>query len=251
MESMNTVNRKNVLITGANGGIGGAVAERFARSGEYDLLLNVRRQTDEFEAFCRELEGRWGCKVRVLLFDITDYDQMAAQIKALARDKLRIDALVNNAGVAHGGLFQITKLEEIRQVFEVNYFAAVRLTQLVARFMVKQRAGAIVNLASVAGIDLEQGNCAYGASKAALIAFTKTGAKELAAGGVRMNAVAPGLTDTRMAGQMKQNTGEEMVQASAMRRLGHPEEIADAIFYLASDAASFVTGQVLRVDGGM
>ena len=127
----------------------------------------------------------------------------------------------------------------------------MRLTQLVARFMVKQRAGAIVNLASVAGIDLEQGNCAYGASKAALIAFTKTGAKELAAGGVRMNAVAPGLTDTRMAGQMKQNTGEEMVQASAMRRLGHPEEIADAIFYLASDAASFVTGQVLRVDGGM
>lgn len=242
---------KNVLITGANGGIGRAIARRFAESGDYDLYLAVRRDTPEFEDFCNALETRFRCRTQGVLFDMTDYEQMNERIKALARDKVSIDVLVNNAGIAHGGLFQMTKLDDIKSVFEINYFALVRLTQMVARTMTRQKKGSIVNLASVAGIDLEQGNCAYGVSKAAVIAFTRTAAKELAAYGVRMNAVAPGLTDTRMAQQMKPNTGEEMIAASAMKRLGDPAEIANAVFYLASEEASFVTGQVLRVDGGM
>ena len=173
------------------------------------------------------------------------------ELQRLFKEHKRIDVLVNNAGVAHGGLFQMTPVSDIKRVFEINYFSVIQITQLVSRIMLRKGNGVIVNLASVAGIDLEAGNCAYGASKAALIAFTKTAAKELAKQGIRINAVAPGLTDTRMATQMEKDAGEDMINASAMKRLGRPEEIANAIFFLASDDASFITGQVLRVDGGM
>lgn len=243
--------QKNVIITGANGGIGRILAERFAKE-QYNLILNVRKQRDDFSAYCEALEKTYGIQTFQCVFDVTDEKEMTNQVKkAMELCGGKVDVLVNNAGIEHGGLFQMTSIEQMKRVFDVNYFSAVKLSQLVSRYMTRKKKGVIVNIASVAGLDLEEGNCAYGASKAALIAFTKTAAKELAPYGVRMNAVAPGLTDTRMAKEMKGNTGEEMIQATAMKRLAQPEEIADVVYYLASDNASFITGQVLRVDGGM
>lgn len=242
---------KKVMITGANGGIGRAIARRFAAGGE-DLLLCVRQEQEEFSDYVERLRQEYGVKATVYYFDMLDERAMSAAMHQIRKQEKTVDVLVNNAGIPHGGLFQMTSVEEMKQIMDVNYFSAVRLSQMVTRLMVHSKTrGAIVNIASIAGLDVDLGNCAYGVSKAALIAFTKTVAKELAPAGIRVNAVAPGLTDTRMADSMKGEGGQRMINASSMKRLAKPEEIAETVFFLSSEQASFVTGQVLRVDGGM
>ena len=243
--------KKRVLITGSAGGIGRAIADRFAKDGNFDLVLHARQETEDFLLYVNEIRERYKIEALPIYFDVTDYDAVKEEIQKLYQRKLFVDVLVNNAGIAHGGLFQMTNVSEMKKVFEVNYFSMVYITQQISRMMIRRKQGTIVNLASVAGIDLEAGNCAYGVSKAAIIAFTKTAAKELARQGIRINAVAPGLTDTRMATEMEKHAGEEMVNASAMKRLCNTSEIAETVFFLASEKASFITGQTLRVDGGM
>lgn len=239
----------NVLITGANGGLGRAFAKKFAKQGD-SLILCARKERQEFSAFVSELHEKYGVCIDILYFDHTNEEEIKRQLSPLLRSK-QVDALVNNAGVEHGGFFQMTKLETIRNVFEVNLFSAMLIAQQTVRSMIRHKSGSIINVASVAGLDLKEGNCAYGVSKAALIAFTKTLAKEVAAAGIRVNAIAPGLSDTRMADAMNPKARDEMIQMSSMKRLAKPEEIADAVVYLASSRASFITGQVIRIDGGM
>lgn len=240
--------RKSALITGTNRGIGRALVETFACNGA-NVWAHARRETPEFVQDMHSIARKYGVEIYPLFFDMTDTSAMKDAIRGIAAEKLPLDILVNNAGVPHGGFFQMTSVKKIREVFEINFFAQLELTQLVTRVMSRQKSGSIVNIASVSGIDLHAGNCAYGTSKAALIALTQTLAAELAVHGIRVNAVAPGLTDTDMAGQMEEKAGRNMVESSAMRRLARAEEIAEAVVFLASDRASFITGQVLRVDG--
>lgn len=239
----------NILITGANGGLGRTFAKKFAENGD-SLILCVRNERQDFLEFVSQLQKNNNIDIDVVYFDHTKEDEIKKCLFPMLREK-RIDVLVNNAGIEHGGLFQMTKLETIRNVFEVNLFSAMFIAQQTVRSMMKRKSGCIINIASIAGLDLKEGNCAYGVSKAALIAFTKTLSKEVAASGIRVNAVAPGLTDTRMAEAMNPKAKEEMVQASSMKRLAKPEEIADVVLYLASPEASFINGQVIRIDGGM
>lgn len=241
---------KTVFVTGTNRGLGKAIIERFAKA-HYDIIAHVRTLGDEAKSFFEDLSNTNGVNVYPVEFDVTDTQRMKETIKKIYADGLKIDVLVNNAGVAHGGLFQMTPITKIQEVFDVNFFSMLALTQIVSRYMARQKCGVIINLGSIAGIDLEAGNCAYGTSKAAVIAFTKTIAKELAPYGIRVNAVAPGLLDTDMAKQMEEKAGKEMVAASAMKRLGKSEEVANTILFLASNEASFINGQVLRIDGGM
>ena len=241
---------KTVFVTGTNRGLGKAIIERFAKA-HYGIIAHVRTLEDETKSFFDDLSNTYGVNVYPVEFDVTDTQRMKDAIKKIYADGLKIDVLVNNAGVAHGGLFQMTPVTKIREVFDVNFFSTLELTQIVSRYMARQKSGVIINLGSIAGIDLEAGNCAYGTSKAAVIAFTKTIAQELVSYGIRVNAVAPGLLDTDMARQMEDKAGKEMVAASAMKRLGKPEEVANTILFLASDEASFINGQVLRIDGGM
>jgi len=241
---------KTVLITGSNRGIGKVLVESFAANGA-NVFACARKPNEEFENEIRELSQKFSVKITPVFFDLEDFEAMKKNIRSIFNNKQSIDILVNNAGIAHGGLFQMTPIQDIRKVFEINFFSMLNLTQLVSRYMVRQKSGVIINMASIAGMDLERGNCAYGVSKSAVISFTKVFAKEMAPYGIRVNAVAPSLVDTDMAKQMEKNAGEAMIEASAMKRLADPKEIAEVVLFLASDKASFVNGQIIRVDGGM
>ena len=240
---------KTAFITGTNRGLGRAFVEEFAKNGA-NVIAHARRETPEFASACADVAKRHGVAVTPVFFDMTDSEGMKRAVRTVISGKTPVNVLVNSAGVAHGGFFQMTPISKIREVFDVNFFAHVELTQLLLRWIVKVGHGSVINIASISGIDLKVGNCAYGVSKAAMIAFTKTLAAECGPLGVRVNAICPGLTATDMGAQMEEKAGKEMIARSAMNRLGRPEEIARTAVFLASDDASFVNGQIVSVDGG-
>jgi 3-oxoacyl-[acyl-carrier protein] reductase len=198
----------------------------------------------------KKIAAQYGVLIWPVFFDMTDSQSMHTVIKTIHQSKLPVDILINNAGIAHGGMFQLTPVSKIREVFDVNFFSQLDLTQAVSRLMGSRKTGSIVNVASIAGLDLHPGNVAYGTSKAALIAVTRCLAAEFAPLGIRVNAVAPGLTDTEMACKMEPKAERAMIEAAAMKRMARVEEVAEAIVFLASGKSSFITGQVLRIDGG-
>lgn len=240
---------KIALITGSNRGIGKAILEGFAEN-RANIFAHTRKPTEEFEQMILDLSKKFGVNITPVYFELSNTEEIKTAFKEIYKTKTKLDILVNNAGVPHGGLFQMTPISKIREIFGVNLFAAMELTQLVLKLMSRQCAGSIVNIASISGIELGAGNCAYGVSKAAIIAWTKTLAVECAKNGIRVNAVAPGPTDTDMAKFMDNVAYDGMIKNSAMQRLAKPAEIAKAVLFLASDDASFINGQVLRVDGG-
>ena len=240
---------KTAFITGTNRGLGKAFVEEFAKNGA-NVIAHARRETSEFVSSCADVAERHGVKVTPVFFDMTDSESMKNVVRKVISERTPINILVNSAGIAHGGFFQMTSMMKIKEVFDINLFAHMELTQLFLRWIIKCGKGSIVNIASISGIDLKVGNCAYGVSKAAMIAFTKTLAAECGPLGVRVNAICPGLSATDMGAQMEEKAGREMIARSAMNRLAKPEEIARAAVFLASDGASFVNGQILSVDGG-
>ena len=242
--------RKTVMITGCNRGIGKEAVRLFAERG-YNLICCIRKENEEFSAFISELKENNKIDADILYFDMTDEDSIKEALKPILKDRRRIDVLINNAGIATGGFLQMTSMKQLKEVFQINYFSHVLITQLITKLMMRQKSGCIVNMGSVAGLDNFAGYTAYGASKAAMMSFTRTIARELAPYNIRVNAIAPGLTDTGMAGQMEEKAWKEMVERTDMNRLGRPNEIAQMMLFLASDEASFITGQVYRVDGGM
>jgi len=240
---------KTAIITGASRGIGRAVLEEFARCGS-NIIACVRHQNEDFDDFLKKLSADFGIHADIVIFDITDCEAMKSAIRALAAQKRDIDILVNCAGVAHGGLFQMTPVSKIREIFEVNLFAQMELTQMVLKMMSRKKGGCILNFASILGLDNYGGQCAYGASKAALIKWTQTLAVETGAMDIRANVIAPGLTETDMGLMTDAKTSEKMLEHSAVGRRATPSDVAKIAAFLASDAAKFINGSVIRTDGG-
>lgn len=240
---------KTAFITGTNRGLGKAFVGEFARCGA-NVIAHARKDSDEFRVSCSELGAKFGVKVTPVFFDMTDSAAMKGTVRQLIADKIPINVLVNSAGVAHGGFFQMTPMAKIREVMDINLFAQMELTQTLLRYMMRNKPAAIVNMSSLLGLNLPVGECAYGVSKAALAAFTKTLAAETGPLGVRVNAIAPGLINTEMAHLMEKLAEERMIADSALKRKGEPIEIARLVAFLASDESSYLNGQVIKIDGG-
>ena len=240
---------KTALITGAARGIGRAIALELARGGA-SLALNDVNEAAAQEAIDLALKAG-APKAKFYRFDVADPAACDGAIDAVVSEFGGLHVLVNNAGISIDALIMRFKDEDWKKTLDINLTGAFNLMRAGCRPMMKQRSGAIVNLASVVGEMGNAGQAAYSASKGALIALTKTVAKELAARNIRVNAVAPGFIDTPMTQSLPEAAKAKMFEAIPLARLGTPQDIADCVAWLASEKSSYVTGAVIRVNGGM
>lgn len=239
------MSEKLALVTGGSRGIGRACALELAKAG-YDVVINYAGNEEAANKTVEEIKAL-GVESEAFKFDISDSEASNKAISEIHAKYGRIDILVNNAGITRDGLFMRMNKENWDAVINTNLTGAYNVTQPVATIMVRQRSGAIINMASIVGVYGNAGQANYAAAKAGLIGFTKSLAKELASRNIRVNAIAPGFIQTDMT---KGLDGEKMAEHIPLKRLGDAEDIASAVKYLAVDA-TYVTGQVLQVDGGL
>ena len=231
---------KSALVTGASRGIGRAIAAELARAGA-SVVLGYRSGKDEAESLADEIGGR------AVQADVSD----AGEAKRLVEEAGDIDILVNNAGLTRDGLLARMSDDDWRTVIETNLSSVFYTCRAACRPMMKKRAGTIVNVSSIVGVHGNWGQTNYGASKAGIIGFTKSLARELGSRNVRANVVAPGYVKTQLTGVLPEQATAAMLENTPLGRLGDPEDVAGAVRFLCSDEASFITGEVLLVDGGL
>ncbi|NOZ21116.1 MAG: 3-oxoacyl-[acyl-carrier-protein] reductase [Planctomycetes bacterium] len=246
---MGRLDGKVAVVTGGSRGIGKAIALTLAREGASIVILDVLK--DEIPKAVAEIEGL-GVKAMGMEADVTNHDQMAAVAKDVARQMEKVNLLVNNAGISRDDIMLRMGEDKWDQVIAVNLKGVFNCSQAFMRYILKAKdGGRIINIASVVGIMGNRGQANYSASKGGVIALTKTTAKELAERGITVNAVAPGYIDTAMTQAISDEAKGAAVGMIPMGRLGQPQDVANAVLFLASDEAAYITGEVLRVDGGM
>lgn len=240
--------KKTAFVTGASRGIGRAIAKKLALNG-YCVGINYLKEKEKALSLVEELRAL-GCEAMAVQADVSDAEAITAAIRAVEQTFSPIDLLVNNAGIAQQDLFQYTDATLWRRLFAVNVDGAYFAIQAVLPHMIAERQGAIVNISSMWGLRGASCEVGYSATKAALIGLTRSLAMELAPSRIRVNCVAPGVIRTDMVEQLGQETMDALQEQTPIGRLGTPEDIANAVAFLASDEASFITGQVLTADGG-
>lgn len=243
---------KNAIVTGARTGIGRAIVETFAREGA-NVWAIVHREDSTWMRDMDALAAEHKVWIKPVYIDLSDEEQIKQGVQSIIKEKKPIDILVNAAGVlSPKRLFTMTSMADVRKLMDVNFFAVLQMSQLVSRMMMRQKSGSIVNVSSMSAWGDDTAQLEYAVSKAAINCATKKMAKELGAYGIRVNAVAPGLIETKMLTEAaNEDALEELKKSTYVKHIGKPEDIASMVSYLASDEAGYVTGQIIRVDGGM
>lgn len=240
---------KVALITGATRGIGREIAITLAKEG-YDIALNYRKENEELESVKKEIEEN-KVKCFAIQGDVSNFDDCEELVKHVIEKFNKIDVLVNNAGITKDMLLMRMKKEDFEQVIDVNLVGTFNVTKNVITHMLKARSGRIINISSVVGISGNAGQTNYSASKAGIIGFTKSLAKEVASRNILVNAVAPGFIETSMTEILKEEVKEEIGKSIPLKRMGTAQDVANVVKFLASEDSSYITGQVIQVDGGM
>ncbi len=240
---------KCALITGATRGIGKQIAITLAKQG-YNIALNYRKENEELENTKKEIE-KIGVQVIAVKGDVANFEDCENFVKQVIERFGQIDVLVNNAGITKDMLLMRMKKEDFEQVIDTNLVGTFNVTKNVVPYMMKARSGRIINISSVVGISGNAGQTNYSASKAGIIGFTKSLAKEIASRNILVNAVAPGFIETNMTDVLKDDVKQEIAKNIPLKRMGTTQDVANVVKFLASDDSSYITGQVINVDGGM
>lgn len=240
---------KVALITGATRGIGRQISLTLAKEG-YDIALNYRTENNELEDLKNQIESL-NVKCLPIKGDVSNYEDCENMTKKVIESFGQIDVLVNNAGITKDTLLLRMKKEDFESVIDVNLVGTFNMTKNVSGYMMKARSGRIINISSVVGIAGNAGQSNYSASKAGIIGFTKSLAKELASRNILVNAVAPGYIETDMTRVLSDSVKENILNTIPLRKVGKAEDVANVVKFLASDESSYITGQVINIDGGM
>ncbi len=242
---------KTAVVTGCNRGIGKKILEVFSANGA-TIFACVRNITEEFKTFLNGIKKNFDNKIIPIQFDLNDENQIKEAANNILSSSPSIDILVNNAATIHTALFQMTSIKKLKEVFETDFFSQTIFTQYILKSMIKKKDGSILYISSSSALDGNEGRSAYSSAKAAIIAQAKVLSREVGMYNIRVNVIAPGLTDTDM---MRQSTPKEIVNdvisRTSLKRMANPEEIANIALLLSSDLSNYITGQVIRVDGGM
>ena len=244
---MGLLDGKVCLVTGASRGIGAATVKRFAQEGA--VVYANARTPKNLDDLCIELSEKYNTTVKALYFDVRDEAAAKKAVLQIRKETGRLDVLVNNAGVMKDALIGMISKDLMQEIYDTNVFGVMNMIQLASKVMMFQKSGSIINLSSIVGLKGNPGQLVYSATKGAVTAMTKTAAKELASQGIRVNAVAPGMIDTDMFRSIGNEKMQEHIANIRMGRLGTPEEVADAILFLASDLSGYITGEILGVNG--
>ena len=243
------MSEKIAVVTGGSRGIGAAIAKKLASQG-MTVIINYCGSEDRALAVKSEIEAAGG-QAEAWRCDVSDCGQCESFVKAVMEKYGRIDVLVNNAGITRDGLMMRMSDEDFSRVIDTNLKGTFYMMRFASRHMLKAKKGRIINMASVVGLMGNAGQVNYAASKAGVIGATKSAAKELASRGITVNAIAPGFIDTEMTGALSEKVQEQILTQIPLGTFGKPEDIANCAAFLASDEASYITGQVIQVDGGM
>lgn len=246
---MKLLEGKNAIVTGGSRGIGKRIVEVFAENGA-NVAFTYNSSADAAKKIEEELSSK-GVKVKAYKSNAANFEEAQELIKAVSEAFSSIDILVNNAGITRDNLLMRMKEEDFDKVIDVNLKSVFNMTKAVQRTMLKQRHGSVINMASVVGVKGNAGQSNYAASKAGIIGFSKSMALELGSRNIRTNVVAPGFIETEMTAQLDEKTVQGWRDNIPLKRGGQPQDVADACVFLASDLSSYITGQVINVDGGM
>lgn len=246
---MKRFENKIVLVTGAGRGIGASIAKRFASEGS-EVIVNYSGNDEAAQKTVDEITATGG-QAQKYKCSVNDSESVKVMIDEIIKKFGRIDILVNNAGITKDGLMLRMTDEDFDRVIDVNLKGTFNCTKYVSKYMLKQKSGKIINISSVVGLSGNAGQVNYSASKAGIIGITKSAAKELSSRGITVNAVAPGYVDTDMTKVLSDNIRNEILKNIPLQRMGNVEDISNCVAFLASEDASYITGQVISVDGGM